>query len=153
MSIGKLMTRGFQNTPYFWILLKIEGAMALQNKAYFFVIPSVYKRWFWTRFQNASWNPLSAFSQLPLVQIEKFQWPSSYTQEASVLFWHKKKFLEIQWNFVGVKIHVQWGYIPNFRSLGDREHSRPVRDWFWKISLVKVLGFWLFFKDCAFTAI
>ena len=75
------------------------------------------------------------------------------TQEASVLFWHKKKILEIQWNFVGVKIHVQWGYIPNFRSLGDREHSRPVRDWFWKISLVKVLGFWLFFKDCAFTAI
>ena len=33
VPIGKLMMRGFQNTPYFWILLKSEGAMALQNKA------------------------------------------------------------------------------------------------------------------------
>ena len=29
------MTRGFQNSPYFWILLKSEGAIALQNIAYF----------------------------------------------------------------------------------------------------------------------
>ena len=78
MPIGKLMTRGFQNTPYFWILLKIKGAMALQNKAYYFVRPSFYKRWFWTRFLNASWNLLSPFSQLPLVQIGKFQCPSSW---------------------------------------------------------------------------
>ena len=30
------MTRGFQNTLYFWILLKSEGAKAQQNKANFF---------------------------------------------------------------------------------------------------------------------
>ena len=53
-----------------------------------------------------------------------------HTQEASVLFWHQKKI-----------------YIPNFSSQGDQEHFSPVRDWFWRISLVKVLGFWLFFKD------
>ena len=29
------MTRGFQNSPYFLILLKSEGAIALQNIAYF----------------------------------------------------------------------------------------------------------------------
>ena len=33
VPIGKLMTRGFQNTPYFWILLKSEGAIDLHNKA------------------------------------------------------------------------------------------------------------------------
>ena len=48
--IGKLMTRGFQNTPYFWILLKIEGAMALQNKAYYFVWHSVKKGGYWHDF-------------------------------------------------------------------------------------------------------
>ena len=31
--IGKLMTRGFQNTTYTCILLKIEGPRAIQNKA------------------------------------------------------------------------------------------------------------------------
>ena len=34
--IGKLMTRGFQNTPYTCISLKIEGPRALQNKAKFY---------------------------------------------------------------------------------------------------------------------
>ena len=72
------MTRGFQNTPYVWILLKIEGAIAQQNKAYYFVWPSVHKRCFWTWFQNACWNLLSPFSQLPWVQIGKFQCPSSW---------------------------------------------------------------------------
>ena len=44
VPIGKLMTRGFQNTPYFWILLKSEGAIALYNKAYFLwdTLNSVY---------------------------------------------------------------------------------------------------------------
>ena len=32
VPIGKLMIRGFQNTLYFWIFLKSEGAIALQNK-------------------------------------------------------------------------------------------------------------------------
>ena len=77
MPIRKLMTRGFQNTPYFCILLKIDSAMALQNKAYYFVWPSAPKRCFWTWFQNSSWILLSPFSQLPWVQIGKFQCPSS----------------------------------------------------------------------------
>ena len=34
------MTRQFQNTPYTWILLKYEGAMAFQNKAWFVGISS-----------------------------------------------------------------------------------------------------------------
>ena len=38
------MTRGFQNTPYFWILLKIEGAMALQNKAYIILCDPLYTK-------------------------------------------------------------------------------------------------------------
>ena len=90
VPIGKLMTRGFQNTPYFWILLKIEGAMALQNKVYYFVWPSVHKRSFWTWFQHASLNLLSPFSQLPWVQIGKFQCPSS---------WEFPKFLGTPLNF------------------------------------------------------
>ena len=79
--------------------------------------------------------------------------PYSQYSGSKCSFLTQKKCLEIQWNFVGTSVYVRRAYIPNFSSLGDREHSRRVRNWFWKISLVKVLGFWLFFKDCAFTAI
>ena len=37
VHIWKLMSRGFQNTPNTCILLKYEGAMAFQNKAWFVV--------------------------------------------------------------------------------------------------------------------
>ena len=37
VHIWKLMTRWFQSTPNIWILLKFEGAMAFQDKAWFFV--------------------------------------------------------------------------------------------------------------------
>ena len=67
------MTRGFQNTTYFWILLKIEGAMALQNKAYFLWDPlytqggsgqdfKMQVKIFYLHFLSSLWSKLENFS-------------------------------------------------------------------------------------------
>ena len=67
------MTRQFQNTPYTWILLKYEGAMAFQNKAWFVVGIASKKGAFWLdlkvqvkifkcKFLSSPWSKIENFS-------------------------------------------------------------------------------------------
>ena len=54
-------------------------------------------------------------------------------------------------NFACSLAYVRRVYIPNLSVLGDREHSRRSETWNEESCLVKVLGFRVFFKDCAVT--
>ena len=70
LFIGKLMPRQFQNTPYTWILLRNEGSMTLEGKAYcfngFIMVP--------VRISDSKLKSLNLF-QLYLVHINKSQCP------------------------------------------------------------------------------